>query len=77
MRTVNLDSDWHEPILAVRPHGHCPSSCTGWWAGLVPSALVPLAIFASILLFPAGWVALGISALRTDRAGASFEGAIS
>jgi hypothetical protein len=50
---------------------------SGLSGGLVPSALVPLAIFASVLLFPAGWVALGISALRTDRAGASFEGAIS
>ncbi len=50
---------------------------SGLSGGLVPSALVPLAILASVLLFPAGWVALGISALRTDRAGGSFEGAIS
>jgi hypothetical protein len=48
----------------------------GLTGGLVPSALVPLAIFASVLLFPAGWVALGISALRTDRAGIPLEGAL-
>jgi hypothetical protein len=46
-------------------------------SGLVPSALVPLAIIASVLLFPAGWVALGVSALRRGRAGAPLEGAIS
>ncbi len=49
---------------------------TGLSGGLVPSALVPIAILASVLLFPAGWVALGISALRTDRASAPFEGAM-
>jgi len=48
---------------------------TGLSGGLVPSAFVPLGILASILLFPAGWVALGISALQTDRAGGSLEGA--
>jgi hypothetical protein len=50
---------------------------SGLSGGLVPSALVPLAILASALLFPAGWVAVGISALRTDRAGLPLEGAIS
>jgi len=49
----------------------------GLTGGLLPAALVPLGIVASVLLFPAGWVAVGISALRTDRAGASFGGAIS
>ena len=34
-------------------------------------------IVTTMLLFPAGWVALGVSALRVDRAGATFEGAIS
>ena len=43
--------------------------------GLVPSALAPVAVLASILVFPAGWVGLGISALRVDRAGPSFDGA--
>jgi hypothetical protein len=38
---------------------------------------VPIVLLVSVLLFPAGWVALGISALRTDRAGASWNGAIS
>ena len=32
-------------------------------------------IVTTMLLFPAGWVALGVSALRVDRAGATFEGA--
>ena len=49
---------------------------SGLTGGLVPSALVPIALLASVLLFPAGWVAVGISALRTDRAGASWNGAI-
>lgn len=49
----------------------------GLSGGLVPSAVVPVAILASVLLFPAGWVALGISALRIDRAGALVEGASS
>ena len=47
---------------------------TGLTGGLVPVPLVPMAIVASVLLFPAGWVALGISALRADRAGASWKG---
>jgi hypothetical protein len=49
---------------------------TGLSGGLLPSAAVPM-ILASALLFPAGWVAIGISALRTDRAGLPLEGAIS
>ena len=47
----------------------------GLTGSLVPQALVPIALLVSVLLFPAGWVALGISALRTDRAGASWNGA--
>lgn len=48
----------------------------GLTGGLVPSALEPLAILMTVLLFPAGWVALGVSAVRTGRAGPGFEGAI-
>ena len=50
---------------------------SGLTGGLVPPALVPIALLVSVLLFPAGWVALGISALRIDRAGASWNGATS
>ena len=49
----------------------------GLTGSLVPQALVPIALLVSVLLFPAGWVALGISALRTDRAVASWNGATS
>jgi hypothetical protein len=35
--------------------------------GLVPDPLVPILLVATVSLFPAGWVALGISALRTNR----------
>lgn len=49
----------------------------GLTGSLVPQALVPIVLLVSVLLFPAGWVALGISALRTDRAGASWNGATS
>ena len=37
--------------------------------GLVPREVAGLAILATILAFPAGWAALGVSALRLDRAG--------
>jgi hypothetical protein len=50
---------------------------TGLSGGLVPLPLLPFAIIGSVLLFPAGWVALGISAVRADRTGSWFEGAIS
>jgi hypothetical protein len=49
----------------------------GLSGGLVPDAMVQVLIVTTMLLFPAGWVALGVSALRVDRAGATFEGAIS
>ncbi|MEO8469321.1 MAG: hypothetical protein ABI573_06600, partial [Chloroflexota bacterium] len=39
-----------------------------------PIKIVPM--FTGILMFPAGWAALGLSALRIDRAGVgNFEGA--
>jgi hypothetical protein len=39
----------------------------GLTGGLVPEPLVLVVLLATLLLFPAGWVALGISALRTGR----------
>jgi hypothetical protein len=50
----------------------------GVTGGLVPEALVGPFLAIAILAFPAGWVALGVSALRVDREGAMrLEGAIS
>lgn len=41
-----------------------------------PIAIVP--IVAAIIVFPAGWIAIGVSALRVDRVGAAhLEGAMS
>lgn len=48
---------------------------TGLSGGLVPEPLVPILVLATILPFPAGWVALGVSALRAGRPGPSLEGA--
>ncbi len=49
----------------------------GVLGGFLPSALEGVAIIAMVLMFPAGWAGLGVSALRTDRSGmAHFEGAI-
>jgi len=46
--------------------------------GVLPRELALIAVLVSVLAFPAGWAALGISALRVDRAGgASLEGAAS
>jgi len=54
-----------------------PLGLAGVLGGVVPSELEAVVIIALVLMFPAGWVGLGISALRTDRAGmAHFEGAI-
>jgi len=54
-----------------------PLGLAGVLGGLLPSELEAVVIIALVLMFPAGWVGLGISALRTDRAGmAHFEGAI-
>ena len=49
----------------------------GLSGSVVPSALVPLAIVASVLAYPAGWLAMGISALRADTTGVPFDGATS
>jgi hypothetical protein len=47
-------------------------------SGALPSPVVMIPVIAAIIAFPAGWVALGISALRIDRAGAThLEGALS
>ncbi|MGK2851887.1 MAG: hypothetical protein ACSLFN_13365 [Candidatus Limnocylindrales bacterium] len=47
-------------------------------SGALPSPIVMVPVIAAILVFPAGWIALGISALRIDRVGAAhLEGAIS
>lgn len=54
-----------------------PLGLAGVLGGLVPSQLEGVVIVAVVLMFPAGWAGLGISALRTDRAGvAHLEGAI-
>jgi hypothetical protein len=44
--------------------------------GFVPQQLALIAVFISVIAFPAGWVGLGVSALRVDRAGVRpLEGA--
>jgi hypothetical protein len=48
----------------------------GVTGALVPPALLAPAIIATVAVFPAGWVGLGISALRADRTSASLEGAV-
>jgi hypothetical protein len=63
-------------LLAVGALAVVPG-LVGVTGGLVPSALAPLAILITVLLFPDCWVAMGISSLRTDRAGTTLEGAIS
>jgi hypothetical protein len=51
---------------------------TGLSGGFVPSEATVVALLASIVAFPAGWAALGVSALRTDPRGvARFDGAVS
>jgi hypothetical protein len=45
--------------------------------GFIPRELTLFALFASMLAFPAGWAALGVSALRVGRSGAApLEGAL-
>jgi len=47
-------------------------------SGVLPSPIAIVPIVAAILVFPAGWMAMGVSALRVDRVGAThLEGAIS
>jgi hypothetical protein len=47
-------------------------------SGSLESPMVMVPVIAAIVVFPAGWIALGISALRIDGLGAShLEGAIS
>jgi hypothetical protein len=43
--------------------------------GIFPEPILPLVIVAMVLLYPGGWVALGVSALRVGRPVASLEGA--
>jgi hypothetical protein len=46
--------------------------------GALPSPVVMVPVLAAIVVFPAGWIAMGVSALRIDRIGAlHLEGAIS
>jgi len=52
-------------------------SLAGVSGSLVPREIAGLAILATVLPFPAGWAAMGISALRVDRAGVAVEGASS
>ena len=44
---------------------------TGLSGGFVPSEVAGLILLVSILAFPAGWAALGVSALRVGRVGAT------
>jgi hypothetical protein len=47
-------------------------------SGALPSPIVMVPVIAAIIVFPAGWIAMGVSALRVDRVGAThLEGAIS
>jgi hypothetical protein len=48
----------------------------GLSGSLVPAELMWLAVVVTILTFPAGWVAMGISALRVGRPATSLEGAL-
>jgi hypothetical protein len=51
-------------------------SIGGVTGGLVPPALAWVVLLVAIMAFPAGWVALGISALRVGRTSpVTFEGA--
>jgi len=38
-------------------------------SGVLPSPIVMIPVIAAIIVFPAGWIAMGVSALRIDRAG--------
>lgn len=47
-------------------------------SGVLPSPIAIVLIVAATLVFPAGWIVMGVSALRVDRIGTTrFEGAIS
>jgi hypothetical protein len=47
-------------------------------SGALPSPIAIVPIVGAILAFPAGWIAMGVSALRVDRVGAArLEGAAS
>jgi hypothetical protein len=47
-------------------------------SGALSAPIVMVPVIAAILVFPAGWIAMGVSALRIDRVGAAhFDGAIS
>ncbi|HEX4898666.1 MAG TPA: hypothetical protein VFV53_09950 [Candidatus Limnocylindrales bacterium] len=47
-------------------------------SGALPVPIVMVPVIAAIIVFPAGWIAMGVSALRVDRAGAArLEGAAS
>lgn len=41
-------------------------------SGVLPAPFTMVLMVIGILMFPAGWVTLGVSALRVDRAGASY-----
>lgn len=45
-------------------------------SGALTSPIVMVPVIAAIIVFPAGWIAMGVSALRVDRVGAAhLEGA--
>jgi hypothetical protein len=47
-------------------------------SGALPSPIVMVPVIAAILVFPAGWIAMGVSALRVDSLGAAhLDGATS
>lgn len=47
----------------------------GVLGGVAPAVLVPVLTLAVVLVFPAGWVAMGVSALRVGRPAAAVGGA--
>jgi hypothetical protein len=53
-------------LLAVGAIGTVPA-LTGLTGGLVPSEVAGLVLVLCILAFPAGWTAMGVSALRAGR----------
>src|SRR5512141_1521494 len=47
-------------------------------SGALPLPIVIVPVIAAIIVFPAGWIAMGVSALRIDRLGAAhLDGAMS
>jgi hypothetical protein len=73
LRARSLDR-WASALLIIGSLG-VVILLGGVAGGLFPEPLVPISIVVLVLLFPAGWVAMGISALRIDRPATRLEGA--